>query len=409
VWSTSSGAHVATLDLGERLDRDYGGDVLLQWTGDGKWLVSGGQTGQVPCDWLKIWDTATWTEKAIDARNYPDDLEVSVDGKLAAMIGEADQLTIVEIASGKKLVSRPYSESHAEYRVALSADDSALLMTIPSATGSAIDISRAKDMTFIAEVQTAGLGTAWSPRRDMIASFSGTWAGVVSASDGTHIRAFASGSGDLWNGGNVAWSPNGDRVAGVSLSHGDLQIWDVASGRLIGKSPVADKSGAASISWSLDEGYVIVGKEIFDAKAVTSLRALDKSQEFLAWTGPHEIVTRALGFIDVATGARARANVDIGDLASSDWAMGFVQRADHAFVAVMRSPRDGVAHLVRSSDGARLDLGLVVVDGTVTPIAQREDGRYDGPDGALACLGAATTTPVKTPALLAQFFATASE
>ncbi len=383
VWDLVAGKRERQLDVWYSSNKAA---PTLLWSPNGKLLLAHG-TGTFASP-VKVFDTTTWTEQIAATLIFGADLAMSADGTRGAAIGVAYQLATFELPSGKLLKEGPYSEGHAMGGISLSRDG----RVVVSAFANNIDIARAADHVRLARFQEAVVADGGRPpvsaQGDLIAVFSAKYSGVVDARTGARLRAFTPVRSGLGIAGQVAWSPDGARVALAQDNEpADLQVFDVATGKRLATIARADERFPA---YGPDGAYLATaaGRDtksviVRDGRSGAKVAEIAGAEWVLGWIGPREllVIGETIASYEVPSMRRLRTLV--------------ARRLESSAASISKDGRllaldvDGLVRLVRIADGASVDIGAVVIDGSRQPFVFRADGAYEGPDDAMPCfLGA---------------------
>jgi WD40 repeat protein len=250
VWDVVSRNVVTTLNA-------HSGNIQsLAWSQDGKFLASGD-------DHIHVWDTTTWQQKTLDAPKIaPKTLDEQTtglvehlawnrDGTLASMA--QNEVHIWDISTGQQLHMLSNDDYVAGGPISWSPDSKQLAIgvrnTIQMRSGSTGVLMKKIDTHRPIEL------LAWSPNSSLVATTDGQRAiqiwnasteQLVQALDGPPVN-----TSDRWK-KNLAWSPDGTRLAALSVSDG-VTIWDTNEWKKLTTFP------ADCFSWSPDSKALAIG------------------------------------------------------------------------------------------------------------------------------------------------------
>jgi WD40 repeat protein len=215
VWDTRSGKALVTCRTSDPLSMGNWPDAhRLAWCPDGKLLAEGGEVlDGLPA--VRIWDADSGKEVRllrVEAEgNSPSpqrpvyDLTWSPDGKRLAVGTLSDRILVLDVATGKRLLSLP------GFR-----------------------------------------GMAWSPDGTRLAVARMNPLGVIGVWDAVTGRELLTlrghGNAALWW---IAWSPDGRHLASADVNRSVIKIWDVAGGQDYTRLG-AHTAPIASVAWGAD-------------------------------------------------------------------------------------------------------------------------------------------------------------
>jgi WD40 repeat protein/serine/threonine protein kinase len=265
VWDAATGAAVRSL-------RGHASTASgVAWSADGSRLVSGSLDGS-----LRVWDAASGQELLLlpAGGGFVNVVAWSPDGARLAALTADNRVHLWDATPRQEIYSAAAHRGGVNgvawspdgTRLATGGDDRAVRLW--SADG--------KPLAALDRLPEDVNSVAWSPDGTRLAAGTGTydyqrrrWVGGevrVWSADGRPLRTLC-GATDYVQG--VAWSPDGTRLAGVSLD-GVLRVWDAASGEV--RLALRCSAGRAwAVAWSPD------GKRLATGCAEDAVRLWDAS------------------------------------------------------------------------------------------------------------------------------------
>lgn len=392
-WDLRRGERVFTFDLG--MPKADARPLVIGFAPDGKTAFSAGWAdgiGQRLVAWDLVKGTTRTTELGVA---FPAELLVAEDGKLLVMVGVAAQVLSVELPSLKKLGETPYSEGHADAGIDFDADEKVLLHRID---GAGVTL---RDPRTLKAKKTVD-GKRVSPDGKLIAVYAKKGSSLVLAASGKqHVKlegvSFQEEADPILS--MAAFSPDGSRIALLTSADHKLLLHDTATGKLLGTAQAKDD--AYNVSFSPDGRVLLAGGQVFEADSLKPGVALAEPPAF-SFAGGHALLT-VTGESYVETDAMT------GKATGRRWELpGYTTgavRSDGGFLAYAPEG-SGRIRIVRLSDGAWVELGVVRRGDQQLGFVLGSDGAFDGAPETKSCSGAAPGLTLKDQrGLLASFLA----
>lgn len=392
-WDLRRGERVFTFDLG--MPKADARPLVIGFAPDGKTAYSAGWADGIG-QRLVAWDLVKGTTRATELGvAFPAELLVSKDGQLLVMVGVAAQVLSVELPSLKKLGETAYSEGHSDAGIDFDAEEKVLLHRIE---GGGVTL---RDPRTLKAKKTVD-GKRVSPDGKLIAVYTKKGSSLVLAASGKqHVKlegvAFQEDADPIMS--SVAFSPDGSRVALQKSVDHKLYLHDTATGKLLATAQTKDD--AFNVSFSPDGKVLLAGGQVFEADTLKPGVALAEPPTF-SFAGGHAL-------LDVKGDAYVEIDAMTGKPTGKRWDLpGYTTgavRSEGGFITYAPEG-SGRIRIVRLSDNAWVELGVVRRGEDQLGFALGSDGAFDGAAETKPCSGAAPGLALKDQrGLLTSFLA----
>jgi RNA polymerase sigma factor (sigma-70 family) len=346
VWETATGKVLHTFQ---------GGGSRVAFAPDDRRLVSAG-----PDENAHWWDLTTGQElpHGLGKHGMAVAVTFSKQGKALVASQQGETITIRDLEQGKEIASFPVGKEQV-LCAAFSPDATKLALggaragKIDARTFGIIGTLRLVEVAsgkllhnFELEEKDGGIrGVAFSADGQLIAAGSDDrvlrlWDAVT----GTHVRRLHGRGKGLANGHPVAFSPDGRTVAGGGTIAQGVQLWSVASGKLLHEELEAHQAALRAVAVSRD------GKRIASGSEDASLRVWDAATGKPLWQHVSERWNYAVAFSP--DGNMVAAGADDQTLRLFDAATGKERQR-------FKIDASDVYSLAFTPDGTTLAVGLV--------------------------------------------------
>jgi WD40 repeat protein/serine/threonine protein kinase len=219
----------------------------VAFVASGAWFASSGWDGT-----LRTWDAATWLPRSVaslGAGVFVTHLSVSPDGERIA-VGTIDKgLWLVDVATGRTLVTRPTRHLGGSGAWRPGADEltATVAPTALEPTGQSVELLDDRSLATRRVLTESGTPRAWSPDGRVLALEAADDLVLVEADADRAIRRLPKIGPAVHA---VAWSP-GQGTLATGDAAGNLRAWDLDSGT-VRELPGLEAGPIHAIAWSAD-------------------------------------------------------------------------------------------------------------------------------------------------------------